>query len=87
MRSETRGASTSEEVEISNISQAGIWLYVLGHEHFLPFDEFPWFRNATVGAIHNVELHHGIHLRWPDLDVDLEIDSLTSPHKYPLRYE
>ena len=86
MRSKTHGVSTSD-VEVSNISPTGVWLYARGREYFLPFGEYPWFRNATVGAIHNVELHHGIHLRWPDLDVDLEIDSLSSPEKYPLRFQ
>jgi hypothetical protein len=28
---------------------------------------------------------HGYHLYWPDLDVDLEIDNLKNPEKYPLK--
>ncbi|WP_420886735.1 DUF2442 domain-containing protein [Candidatus Kuenenia stuttgartensis] len=27
------------------------------------------------------------HLHWPDLDIDLEIDSLENPEKYPLVYK
>ena len=34
--------------------------------------------------IHNVQLLHGFHLRWPDLDVDLHIESLNDLEKYPL---
>jgi len=30
-------------------------------------------------------LLHGFHLYWPDLDVDLEIDNLENPEKYPLK--
>jgi hypothetical protein len=30
-------------------------------------------------------LIHGYHLHWPDLDVDLEIDNLENPEKYPLK--
>jgi len=30
-------------------------------------------------------LLHGYHLYWPELDVDLEIDNLENPEKYPLK--
>ncbi|TFH49047.1 MAG: DUF2442 domain-containing protein, partial [Lysobacterales bacterium] len=55
-------------------------------EYFLPFPDFPWFRNATVDQILRVELHHGDHLRWPELDVDLCLDSIENPESYPLVY-
>jgi len=31
-------------------------------------------------------LLHGYHLYWPELDVDLEIDNLENPEKYPLKF-
>ena len=68
------------------ISPHGIWLWVQGREFLLTFDRYPWFRDATIAQIHRVELQHGAHLRWPDLDVDLELDSLTHPGNYPLLY-
>ncbi|MBE7549061.1 MAG: DUF2442 domain-containing protein [Planctomycetia bacterium] len=37
--------------------------------------------------IQNVQLIHDSHLHWPDLDIDLEIDSLENPEKYPLVYK
>ncbi|WKZ20216.1 MAG: hypothetical protein QY310_06530 [Candidatus Jettenia sp. CY-1] len=33
-----------------------------------------------------VELFHNNHLRWEKLDIDLEIESLIDPDKYPLVY-
>lgn len=30
-----------------------------------------------------VELHHEHHLRWESLDIDLELESLADPDKYP----
>lgn len=60
MKSETLGTSTSE-VEVAQISMSGIWLLLNGTEHFLAFKDFPWFKNAPISAIHNVELlseHH-----------------------------
>ena len=78
-----RGKNTSN-VEVSNISLHGIWLYVNGKEYFLPYDEYPWFKDAKIKEIHNVQLLHESSLHWPELDVDLELDSLEHPEKYPL---
>jgi len=86
MKSSTVGESTSD-VEVSNISKHGLWLFVRGDEFFLPYNKFPWFKDAVVGAILNVELPHPDHVYWPDLDVDLELDAIKSPDKYPLIYK
>ena len=53
-------------------------------ELFLPFDEFPWFMQAPVGAILEVERPSARHLYWPKIDVDLTVDSIEHPDKYPL---
>lgn len=85
MKSSTPGTNTSD-IEVVQISGHGLWLDVRGAEYFLPFDDFPWFRTATVADILNVELLHGDHLHWPALDVDLCMDSLNDPVGYPLVY-
>src|SRR3990172_12634986 len=85
MRSKTSGKSTSV-AEVLNISLHGIWLHVRRREYFLGFDEHPWFQEARVSEIHNVRLLRGHHLHWPDLDVDLELESLEHPERYPLMY-
>jgi hypothetical protein len=85
MRSRKLGRSISQ-VEVTNISAHGFWLYVNGKEYFLPFEEYPWFREAKVGDIVQVELHHNSHLYWPRLDVDLDIAMLESRQRYPLVY-
>jgi hypothetical protein len=82
----THGANTSR-VEVGNIDRHGLWLLVEDQEYFLPYEDFPWFRKATVDQILNVELLHGDHLHWPDLDVDLSLDSLAQPELFPLIYE
>jgi len=81
-----RGTNTSE-VEVSHIDNLGFWLWVRDKEYFLPFEEYPWFKEAKVKDITNVKLLHGCHLHWPQLDVDLEIDSLDNPLQYPLIYK
>jgi len=78
------GTSTST-AEVTNISKHGFWLLLDGRELFLSFDQFPWFKQATVDAILNLELPTPRHLRWPDLDVDLAVDSIEHPERYPLK--
>ncbi len=85
MRSSNAGTSTSA-VEVLNISTHGIWLYVKGKEYFLGYKQFPWFRDARVSEIQRVSLIHGHHLRWADLDVDLDVASLENPERYPMVY-
>jgi plasmid stabilization system protein ParE len=70
--------------EIANVSIQWLWLIFDGKEHFLPFDDFPWLRDAPVGSIFNVEQPHPGHLYWPDLDVDLGIATIKSPQDFPL---
>ena len=76
--------SISNNIEVVQISLHGIWLFVQGIEYFLPYEDFPWFKNATIAQVHKVYLLHKTHLHWPQLDVDIELDSLTSLEKYPL---
>jgi hypothetical protein len=83
MKSETLGTSTSD-VEVTQISKQGIWLLLKEKEHFLSFDDFPWFKNASVSAIHNVQLLNEHHLYWPELDIDLATQSIEKPERFPL---
>jgi len=71
-------------VSVENITPLGIWLYAKGKEYFLSYENYPYFKDKIVSSIQNVKLLHGFHLFWPALDVDLEIDSLDNPEKYPL---
>jgi len=78
------GTCTSA-AEITNISRHGLWVLVDDEELFLAFDEFPWFRRASVESILKVERPHPDHLYWPDLDVDLALGSIKDPGRYPLQ--
>ncbi len=71
-------------VEVTNISQHGFWLLLEDEELFLPFAEFPWFRDVAVGKILHVELPSYSHLYWPELDVDLAVESIRHPEQFPL---
>jgi len=80
---ETPGNNTSA-VEVTNVSKHGLWLLLYEKEVFLPFEQFPWFRNAPIGKVVHVELPTAQHLYWPELDVDLEVESVLHPEQYPL---
>lgn len=66
------------------MSQHGFWLLIGESERFVSFEAFPWFREASIAELTNVELPSPHHLYWPDLDVDLAVDSLDHPERYPL---
>ncbi|MDZ4346105.1 MAG: DUF2442 domain-containing protein [Candidatus Binatia bacterium] len=83
MKSKPRGKSTLQ-VEVTNISRQGLWIFLQERELFVPFNEFSWFRNATIDSILKVELPHPRHLYWPDLDVDLDVESIEHPERFPL---
>jgi len=78
------GKSISE-VEVTNISNHGIWLLTGERELFMSYQEFPWFKNVVVGKILNVEEPTPGHFYWPDLDVDLDTESIEHPERFPLK--
>jgi len=69
---------------VTNIDSHGLWLFVKEKEYFLPYEDYPWFRDAKVSDIINVQLLRGAHLYWPALDVDLSVESIENPGKFPL---
>lgn len=72
------------EAEVSNLSTHCFWL-LLGHEELaVPFSEFPWFKEATVAQLGDVQRPTEDHLYWPQLDVDLSIESIRHPEQFPL---
>jgi len=78
------GTNTSQ-VEVTHISNHGVWLLARGHELFMPYENFPWFRDVPVGNILNVEEPTPGHYYWPDLDVDLTEEIISHPERFPLK--
>ena len=72
--------------EITNISSYGVWLLSNDKELFMSFEDFPWFKDMPVGKIIKVEEPSPGHFYWPDLDVDLSIESIEHPDRFPLKY-
>ena len=82
MKSARPGESTSAEV--TNISKHGFWLMLGERELFISFGDFPWFRDASVADLCRVEWPHPHHLFWPSLEIDLAVESIEHPERFPL---
>ena len=84
MSSLAPGQDTSE-VEVTNISTHGIWLLVRDKELFMSYEDFPWFRDQPVKSILNVKEQSPGHFYWPDIDVDLTVEMIEHPARFPLK--
>ena len=87
MNTLTEHRTNTLQVEVTNISSHGIWLYVKNKEYFLSYSDFPWFQDKTVKKISNVEALSEDHFYWPDLDIDLSKDIIQNPSHYPQQYK
>jgi len=87
MKSVRRGKSISSKsatVEISHISSTGLWILINEEEVYLSFKNFPWFKDAKLREIYTFKATSSAHLHWPDLDVDLYIETIKRPDRFPL---
>ena len=66
------------------INNQGIMISVEGNDYFLSYNRVPWLKDATVRNILNIKMSGKNAVEWSDLDIDLEIDSLKHPERYPL---
>ena len=76
--------SVTLEVEVTHVSRHGLWLLLGDEELSVPFSEFPWFKKATIEQLSDVQRPTANHLYWPQLDVDLAVDSIRNPGAFPL---
>ena len=75
-------ASTSASVLMINAD--GILLSVCGQDYFLSYNRVPWMRDAAISQVLDVRMSGRSAIEWPALDIDLEIESLKHPERYPL---
>ena len=68
---------------ISSIQQDGFQLLTEEGECFVLFERYPAFRKAKVDQIFHIEQDDDA-FYWPDLDIDIELDALMHPERYPL---
>ena len=69
--------------EVTHVSQHGFWLLLSDEEILLSFEQFPWFRRATIEQISHFEWRAPGHLYWSELDIDLSLESIRHPDSFP----
>ena len=79
-----RTGENALDVEVTTVSALGFRVSIDEREVFVSFRDFPWFEEASVDELVAVERPSPNHLFWPELDVDLTVDSLGHPQRYPL---
>ena len=72
------------EVDVLMINEKGVMISVMGQDYFLSYNRVPWMRDATINEVLDVRMSGKNAIEWPKLEVDLEVESLRHPERYPL---
>lgn len=80
--SENNTRSTSASVLM--INEQGLMLSVLGNDYFVSYNRLPWMKDARISDVLNIQMSGKHSIEWPALDIDLEVECLKHPERYPL---
>jgi len=75
---------TTLAAEVTHVSKHGFWLLLNEEELLVPFEQFPWFKKASIDQLTDVLRPTHDHLYWPQLDADLSVESIRNPAAFPL---
>ena len=84
MKNGSENNTSNTSVSVLMINGQGIMITVGGLDYFLSYNRIPWMREASIKDVLNVQMCGDEAIEWPALDVDLEIESLRHPERYPL---
>jgi hypothetical protein len=73
--------------EVTGVSAIGLWLLADDREYFVPFADYPDFLRATVEQIYRLENPSPTQFYWPDLDIDIDLNALEEPERFPLAFK
>ena len=76
--------TTPAAAEVTHVSKHGFWLLLDQEELLVPFADFPWFERATIEQLSDVQWPSANHLYWPQLDIDLSVESIRDPLAFSL---
>jgi hypothetical protein len=77
-------AERSAAVRLLDITKHGFWIDLGNEKLYAAYTDFPWFADATLEQLGDVQRPSADHLYWPSLDVDLSVASLRDPDAFPL---
>ena len=80
----SKNNSQLTSVAVLMINSQGMMLSVQGQDYFVSYNRVPWLRDARISSALNVRMSGPRAIEWPELDVDLKIESLKHPERYPL---
>ena len=81
-----RPGESTFQAKVTSITAVGFWLLAADREYFVPFADYPAFREATVAQIVNVGQPGPGQLYWAYLDIDIELAGLDEPERFPLQF-
>ena len=84
MQNNSKNNTNGTLVSVLMINAQGIMISVGGQDFFLSYNRIPWMREASIKDVLDVQMCGNEAIEWPSLDIDLEIDSLRHPERYPL---
>ena len=73
--------------EVTGASPIGFWLLAAGREYFVPFADYPDFLQATICQLYQLEQLSPNQVYWPDLDIDIDLNALEEPERFPLTFK
>jgi hypothetical protein len=79
--------SGTATIRVENITPFAIWVFDGEKEYAIPFSEFPRLQKVAVEDLMTPVLHHGFHLCWEKLDIDIDLRSLEHLEEFPLYFE
>jgi hypothetical protein len=77
----------SPTILLKGINDLGFWVLVEEKEYFIPFSDYPGFRDSSINQILNIRFMPPSQLHWEELDVDIELQALVQPDSYPLAFK
>ena len=84
MENISKGNTLNTSVSVLMINDKGMMISVDNQDYFLSFNRVPWMKDASIRDVLNVKKQGRSAIEWPSLDVDLEIESLKHPERFPL---
>jgi hypothetical protein len=80
----SRNGRNTFPVSVGAVNRRGFWLQLGTRKLFVAYRAFPWFREFTLRELTRLRRPAPHHLRWPEFDIDLEVESIERPDDFPL---
>jgi len=61
-----------------------IWILIEDKEYFIPFKDYPCFRESSLDQIFKIRYYPSGQLYWEELDIDIDLKALSEPESFPL---